>query len=151
MRRFILMVVAAALCCGAALATDTERSRADILALFADNTSGDISPQDLRDFAVSVMPAVTVIDTNQYDLVDGDCILHVTWTDSSEVTLRLSSDQVVSGRWIVIKDGDGNASANNILISTEASETIEGAAGDTLATDLQVVRYYCDGTNWWKW
>lgn len=32
---------------------DTIRDRAAIIALLADNTSGDISPQDLRDFTVS--------------------------------------------------------------------------------------------------
>ena len=34
---------------------DTVRTRASILALFADNTTGDISPQDLRDFVLSTM------------------------------------------------------------------------------------------------
>jgi hypothetical protein len=33
---------------------DTARTEAALLALFADNTSGDISPQDLRDFLVSL-------------------------------------------------------------------------------------------------
>jgi hypothetical protein len=32
---------------------DTIRDRAAVIALLADNTSGDISPQDLRDFLVS--------------------------------------------------------------------------------------------------
>lgn len=32
---------------------DTIRTRSSILTLFADNTAGDISPQDLRDFVVS--------------------------------------------------------------------------------------------------
>lgn len=36
---------------------DTPRTRAQILALFADNNTGQISEQDLRDFAVTVMPA----------------------------------------------------------------------------------------------
>lgn len=34
---------------------DTQRTRAEILALFADNVTGQISAQDLRDFAVTVM------------------------------------------------------------------------------------------------
>lgn len=34
---------------------DTQRTRAALLALFADNVTGQISPQDLRDFAVTVM------------------------------------------------------------------------------------------------
>jgi len=34
---------------------DTQRTRAALLALFADNVTGQISPQDLRDFAVTIM------------------------------------------------------------------------------------------------
>ena len=34
---------------------DTQRSRAQILVLFADNSTGNISPQDLRDYVVTVM------------------------------------------------------------------------------------------------
>jgi len=34
---------------------DTIRTKAALVALLADNTSGDISPQDVRDFLVSVM------------------------------------------------------------------------------------------------
>jgi hypothetical protein len=34
---------------------DTQRTRAQILALFADNVTGQISPQDLRDFVVTIM------------------------------------------------------------------------------------------------
>jgi hypothetical protein len=34
---------------------DTQRTRAQILALFADNVTGQISAQDLRDFTVTVM------------------------------------------------------------------------------------------------
>jgi len=35
---------------------DTERTRTAILALLADNVTGQISAQDLRDFVVSIMP-----------------------------------------------------------------------------------------------
>ncbi len=34
---------------------DTQRTREQILALFADNVTGQISPQDLRDFVVTIM------------------------------------------------------------------------------------------------
>jgi len=36
---------------------DTARTQAALLALFADNTSGDISAQDARDMIVSVLAA----------------------------------------------------------------------------------------------
>ena len=35
--------------------SDTQRSRAQILALFADNVTGQVSAQDLRDFSVTIM------------------------------------------------------------------------------------------------
>lgn len=35
--------------------SDTQRTRAQLLALFADNVTGEISAQDLRDFLVTVM------------------------------------------------------------------------------------------------
>lgn len=35
---------------------DTERTQAQIIALLPDNTNGEISPQDLRDFVVSAAP-----------------------------------------------------------------------------------------------
>lgn len=41
--------------------TDTPRSESELLTIFADNTSGDISPQDMRDFVVSV-PALGTTD-----------------------------------------------------------------------------------------
>ena len=34
---------------------DTQRTRAALLALFADNVTGQIGPQDLRDFQVTIM------------------------------------------------------------------------------------------------
>jgi len=37
--------------------TDTQRTRAQVLALFADNVTGQVSAQDLRDFVVTVMEA----------------------------------------------------------------------------------------------
>lgn len=59
---------------------DTARSKADILALFADNTTGQIRPQDLRDFVVSVGGAFVelsldkLVDQNDSDfgLISGE-------------------------------------------------------------------------------
>ena len=56
---------------------DTRRSYSEILALFADNSAGDISAQDLRDAVVSLTPdhgeisitsttATTITDTTSY-------------------------------------------------------------------------------------
>ena len=47
------VIIVAMMFAVSAFAADTIRSRADILSLFADNTSGSITPQDLRDSVVS--------------------------------------------------------------------------------------------------
>ena len=47
------VIIVAMMFAVSAFTADTIRSRADILALFADNTTGSITPQDLRDGVVS--------------------------------------------------------------------------------------------------
>lgn len=45
---------------------DTARNRADLIALFADNVTGQLSEQDLRDFLVTVMPAEFLYSYDQW-------------------------------------------------------------------------------------
>lgn len=54
MKRLILLAALLALITGTAASVDTPRTEAYLQSLFADNTTGAISPQDLRDFLVSV-------------------------------------------------------------------------------------------------
>lgn len=46
---------------------DTVRTNAELLALLADNTSGDISPQDLRDMLVSLANSYQELNTSGWD------------------------------------------------------------------------------------
>ena len=120
---------------------DTQRSRAAILALMADNVSGAISAQDLRDFIVTIMeadfqfagdffvepmPAFTTTDKTgrgwiQYSQVAGSTI-------SFGDALYL---EPLSGVW---KAAQANTSAKmpclGIALNTYASD----------ATDVQVLR-----------
>lgn len=77
---------------------DTQRTVAAILALLADNSAADISPQDIRDFAVSwrnthgqiyvsTPAAVTISNTTNYFEVTAP-----TWTLSSGAHLWDESD-----------------------------------------------------------
>ena len=69
----------------------------------------------------------------------------------SGVTLTLPSAQaVLAGRPYVVKDESGAAATNNITVDTEGSETIDGAATDTLSTNYGSIGYYSNGTNWFK-
>lgn len=48
----------------------------------------------------------------------------------------------------IIKDGAGNAGANNITISPSASETFDGASSLTINTNYGYYILYTDGSNW---
>ncbi len=70
-------------------------------------------------------------------------------TDTSIVrTITLDSDDVESGRIIIIKDESGAAGTNNIVIDTEGAETIDGAASVSITVNFGVGRFYSNGTNW---
>ena len=64
------------------------------------------------------------------------------------VTVTLPTAEVRKGRVYTIKDESGAAASNNITIDTEGSETIDGSATDTIASNYEVRTYYSDGTNW---
>ncbi len=72
-------------------------------------------------------------------------------TSSDSAALVLLDAIKEEGREIIIKDESGNASINNITISTESTTLIDGSASLTMSTDYEVVRLYCDGSNWFIW
>lgn len=114
---------------------DTERTRAAILALLADNTSGDISPQDVRDQTVSLYAmnksmSVSAFNTetsngtaNPY----GRGIVHLTDGDYVCVWNGTAWEYYVDGSrkatLITIADWTafGSASANQTALSTAFS------------------------------
>lgn len=92
---------------------------------------------------------VTTVAAATYNLLETDYILNVTYTGTGAVTnLQLMTEQTVAGRVIRIKDAGGNAGTNNITITTEGAQTIDGAATLILNTNYQAVDLYCDGSNW---
>ena len=93
--------------------------------------------------------SVTVVNASTYDLLATDFILSVTYTASGSVTsLTLPTAQVISGRLICIKDAGGNSATYPIIVDTQGSETIDGAATITINSNYGGVWLYCDGTNW---
>lgn len=108
---------------------DTQRTRAAVLALFADNTTGAISEQDLRDFVVTVMES----DFGQ----PGDF-----WTEPRAALM--SNDKTVKG-WVEYSQlmlsacsfgrvcyltAQGWAPASAL---TSGQNTVLGVAGDSYA------------------
>lgn len=120
---------------------DTQRSRAAILALLADNVTGQISAQDLRDFVVTVM--------NSEFAYEGDfwaqpAVAQLTseggrgWKIYSQVVdSAISFGNVlymtVSGTW---KNADCANSAKNFLLAMAMSDITSGDSGILLRRGL---------------
>jgi len=107
---------------------DTQRTRAQLLALFADNVTGQISAQDLRDFLVTIMEAEFV---NPGDFWKGP--------DAQ----RMSGDRTVNG-WIdysqIISVTCSMADALMLNLSGAWSNAdVTGAR-----SDVQIVGLACD-------
>jgi len=80
----------------------------------------------------------------------GEVIIGVTDTSSAR-TIDLSTASTDSGRIFIIKDESGAANVNNITVTTEGAETIDGAASKVINTAYGVLRVYSDGTNFFTW
>lgn len=63
-------------------------------------------------------------------------------------TITLQTDDLLNGQWYLIKDESGGAATNNITVTTQAAETIDGAASLVIAADYGWALVYSDGVNW---
>jgi hypothetical protein len=81
---------------------------------------------------------------------DDEVIIGVTDTSSAR-TVQLSSSDNVAGRLLIVKDESGAAGTNNITISTEGAETIDGQSTVTITADYGSKKFYSNGTDWFTW
>lgn len=90
---------------------------------------------------------LTVKDTitATYALEDGFDVIPAD-TTSAAFTITLPKAGKHKGRVIYIKRID--ASANNLTVDGDGSETIDGAASITLTTQWEIRRLTSDGTGW---
>ena len=80
-----------------------------------------------------------------------DLIIAANHTDDEAVVLQLMSAQTTSGRMIIVSDTDGNAGTNNITITTESTEKINGQDSYTINSNYGSIRLYSDGANWFTY
>tara|TARA_R100001530_G_scaffold10633_1_gene10451 strand:- start:6856 stop:8463 length:1608 start_codon:yes stop_codon:yes gene_type:complete len=101
-----------------------------------------------NDGFVGMLPELTTVNAASADVDEFDNIVHVTYTTTGVVALEMQTSGIEIERktWI-IKDADGNASVNNITISTEGAETIDGAATAVISGDYDSIRLYSDGSD----
>jgi len=91
--------------------------------------------------------AVTTVNVANYDLLLADDILHVTRTAAGTCAIDWKTAQMTSGRYLVIKDASGNASAFNITLTTEGGQTIDGQATAVITGDYDSITVYCNGSD----
>lgn len=132
---------------------DTERLLSTILALLADNTTGDISEQDIRDTIVSVNPghgelyvsasaATTLADTTTWVQVAGTYTLSADasgWAQT--VSGRLYSTHATTRRARVTITASMTSGSNN--------QTVEWAVAKngTVLTPSRITRFIATGAN----
>ena len=72
-------------------------------------------------------------------------------TTSGSVTVTIASTDIADvGSEYIIHDEGGAAGSNSIVVATEGSETINGAATVSIATNYNSVYLYSDGSNLFK-
>jgi len=91
----------------------------------------------------------TLVDVAAYDILPTDLSIFVLHTATAPVAIQLMTADCVLDRYIKIKDKGLNAFTNNITISTEGGELIDGAATYTVASNGGAVALESDGSNWW--
>lgn len=126
---------------------DTVRTLSANQTLLADNSSGAISEQDLRDFLVSalkrynrtVSTTPTALTTNDRD-VFVDCGV-------GAVTLTLPAAATCQNiEFTIIKI---DAAADDVIIDAYSTELINGAETLTLGAQWDCARLVCDGAAWY--
>ena len=67
---------------------------------------------------------------------------------ANAVTLTLPPSPPIGTNYI-IKDSSGSAGTNNITVSANTGNTIQGAASTSISTDFGLVQIIYDGTSKW--
>jgi hypothetical protein len=101
---------------------DTKRVLSDILALYADNTTQQIAPQDHRDFIVSALGSLYIRETSTGITLDGDDIVILATGGASGITITLPPMAAYKHKFYVIVKVDTGAGA----------VIIDGAGGDEI-------------------
>ena len=91
---------------------------------------------------------ITKVDAATYTVLLTDDVIWSTYTSTGAVTVTLPTAAFMRERRLIIKDGDGNASANNITINGQSGETIDGSASAVISTNYGKIEIITDGSTW---
>ena len=131
---------------------DTARSYADIIALFANNTSGDISAQDLRDFVatmksshggfyISTAAETSISTVDTWTKVSGTTtsvdLDSFTMPASNRLTYTGTPDVRLHGQFTGSFQGAANAKAWEIGLAKNGTIITDSIVGQQIVTSAQ--------------
>jgi len=123
---------------------NTQRTRAEILALFADNVTGQVSCQDLRDFVVTVMEDEFVNPGDFWREPDAQYLTAEGvrgWVEYSQLISEACSFGTVlqrgaSGQWVLMSAPFFSAVSSPIVIGIAAESYAASTFGNVLRRGL---------------
>jgi len=128
---------------------DTIRTRTALLTLLADNTTGDISPQDIRDWLVSTFedsPVVTKSTAGPYVPTLDDGLIIVTYAGDYVINLPSAATALWTGKILRIKKGFNTN--YKLSIAADGAELIDDKSIFYIYSQYVEVTIISDGTNW---
>ena len=130
---------------------DTKRTLSAILALMADNTAGDISAQDQRDFVVSSGFGHRTAVADADKTVDAtDAFIAYSSLSAPRVVTLPAANAVNAGYVLTVGDESGSCSSTNTLTITRAgADTIDGATTEIIKSAYGFRVLISDGTSKW--
>lgn len=86
---------------------------------------------------------LVTVNSSTYTVTSADLIIHVTYTQTGICNITIPTSMITNGfRKLVIKDGYGNASVNNIVIQGEGGELIDGDTSVIVDADYSALNLY---------
>jgi len=124
---------------------DTHRERSALAALLADNTSQDVSAQDIRDWLLSsLLRNVTTLSSATPTIDDDDVVILLDGTSNTVVATLATPASGYPIKFVKAINIDNQVDLD------PAANNLEGAASDyTFATVNDAIIIAWDGSAWW--
>ena len=123
---------------------DSVRTKTQLIADYADNTAGDISAGDLRNFVESVYGKFYVSETTSDVTLSGDNVLLYVNTSGGNVTVTLPALADYLHKFFIIKKAD----TSDYTIIVSGADNIDGASSYTISGNYCSVIIEGTSTEW---
>ena len=129
-----------------AWAADTPRTQSYLQTRFANNSTGAIKAQDLRDFLVSTELAASTTKTANYTATANDQIILLDGTSSTvDLTLPAANVNTATAKKYYVKALNVT---NQVRVVPSNSQTIDGSTAYVFAASGDAIILGSDGANW---